>query len=302
MTEKIVYIILLNWNGCRDTMECIASCRRLTYNKYRLLIVDNGSIDGSEDAIRLACPDVEFLQNGKNLGFAGGNNRGIEYALAQGADYIWLLNNDTIVAPMALKELVAVFADNDKAGIVGSKIYYYDDPDRVWFAGGRINYRQGTTGHIGEYTKDEGQYGEVREVDYITGCSLMISREAIAAVGLMDERYFLLFEETDWNERVKKHGYTVLLAPKSHIWHKISRSLGERSALYNYYLFRNCLLFTAKHKPLLLPGVCLRKLRAVMTLYRQEDKTVARFAIKGIIDFFRMQFNKCGHIQSGPGN
>lgn len=299
MHEKLVYIIVLNWNGRADTEECVRSCQKATYPRFRILIVDNGSSDGSEEFLRGRFGDVEFLQTGANLGFAGGNNRGIEYALARGAEYIWLLNNDTVVAPEALTELVRVFEANGRAGIVGSKIYYHDDPDRVWFAGGWINYRRGSTGHTGEGEKDDGQFAEVREVDYITGCSLMISREAIAAVGLMDERYFLLFEEVDWNERVKASGYKVLLAPGSRVWHRISRSLGEHSAMYYYYLYRNCLLFTAKQRPLLLPCVFPRKFLEALNFYRLGKPSAARLALLGIADFFTGRLGICRRGPAG---
>lgn len=295
MSDNLVYIIVLNWNGRDDTRECLLSCRKTTYGNYRILVVDNGSTDGSEAFLRGEFPDVEFLQTGENLGFAGGNNRGIDYALARGAKYVWLLNNDTIIAPEALTELVEVFEARKGAGIVGSKIYYYDDPRRVWFAGGWIKYARGSTGHTGEGVTDEGQFDEVREVDYITGCSLMVSRDAIEAVGLMDERYFLLFEETDLNERVRRAGYKVLFVPSSHVWHKISCSLGDHSAMYYYYLYRNCLLFTAKHRPRLFPIVFLRKVLEALNFYRLGQGASGRLALLGIGDFSRERFGKCRH-------
>lgn len=283
-------IVILNWNGWKDTVECVESCRRQTYGNYRILIVDNGSSDGSERILRERFPQTELLQTGRNLGYAGGNNAGIRHALAQGAEYIWLLNNDTVADPGALAALVRAIETEPRAGIVGSKIYYHDQPDVIWFAGGRIDFRAGTTSHIGQFEKDTGRYDLLADVDYITGCSLMIGAGAIARAGLMDERFFLLYEETDWNRRVVETGGRLLYVPDSRVWHKISRSIGESSPTYNYYLFRNCLLFTAKHRPGLLIPVLWRKLREIVSFHRRRETASARYALRGVIHFLLRRF------------
>lgn len=131
-----ISIIILNWNGRSDTIECVESCLLSTYPSFRIVVVDNGSSDGSEAALLEKFPYLDIVQTGCNLGYAGGNNRGIRHALANGADYVWLLNNDTVVAPDALAELVAMAEATPHSGMIGSKILFYDRPDTIWFAGG----------------------------------------------------------------------------------------------------------------------------------------------------------------------
>jgi GT2 family glycosyltransferase len=290
MKNHVVYVIILNWNGWKDTAECVESCLKLSYADSRILIVDNGSSDDSEAILRERFPDIELIQTGVNLGFAGGNNAGIRYALNHGADYVWLLNNDTVVAPDALTALVAAARQEPKAGMLGSKIYYFDEPDRLWFAGGWINYRIARTGHIGSGETDAGRYDTLRETDYITGCSLLVPRDVIESVGLMDERFFLLFEETDWNERTRRSGWKILYVPASRVRHKVSRSLESDWAGYYYYLTRNSLLFTAKHKPVfLLTAAVARVLEAGVMAARGKSRN-AFWMLRGIFDFCRRRF------------
>lgn len=294
MKQPLTYIIILNWNGWQDTAECVDSCLKLTYFDFRILIVDNGSTDNSVSLLRARFPDIELIQTGNNLGFAGGNNSGIRHATDHGADYVWILNNDTIVDPSALSELVNAAQLNDTIGIVGSKIFFYSQPEVIWFAGGWLQYWRGTNGHIGQLEKDEGRYDEPAEVDYITGCSLLIRREVITKVGLMDERFFLIFEEVDWNQRVKEHGYKILYVPTSKVWHKVSMSIGADTPAYFYYLVRNSLLFTRKHKPIYLPLVTLGRLMDILSLFSRRRFSAARAAFSGLLDFYLFRFGQMG--------
>jgi GT2 family glycosyltransferase len=289
---RLTYINILNWNGYADTIACVESCNALQYTNFRVLIIDNGSTDGSERILRERFPDLEFIQTGTNLGFAGGNNIGIKYALNKGADFIWLLNNDTIVDPKALSELVNFAQHRDDIGIVGSKIYYYDHPDIIWFAGGRLQRCTGTSAHIGHLDKDEGRFSEIVEVAYITGCSLLIKREVIDNVGLMDERFFLYFEEIDWNQRVKERGYSILYVPTSIIWHKVSVSTGVDSPSSHYYFSRNSLLFTLKHNPFFLPTVTMKRLADIIYLLFHKKFAGASAAVRGLLDFFFFRFGR----------
>ena len=288
--NKLIFIILVNWNGWQDTVECVDSCRKLTYKACRVLIVDNGSTDNSEEILSKRFPDIEIIQTGSNLGFAGGNNVGINYALSQGADGVWLLNNDTIADPDALSELVNVAESAGDVGIVGSKIFYFNDPKLLWFAGGRIFYPTANCEHIGQSKEDDGSYDLIVEVDYITGCSLLITRKAVESAGLMDERFFLLFEEADWNVRVRRNGFKILYAPSSVVWHKVSRSFGGYSPKYFYYLFRNSLLFTIKHNPLFLPVVIIKRLKEVLVFYKKGSNELGKAGIKGVSDFCAGKF------------
>jgi GT2 family glycosyltransferase len=237
-------------------------------------------------------PSLDLVQTGKNLGFAGGNNVGIRHALEQGANYIWLLNNDTIVDSAALSELVRAAQLDDKVGIAGSKIYYYNQPNVIWFAGGWLKNWSGTAGNIGQSKKDEERYNKMAEVDFITGCSLLIKSRVVTRVGLMDERFFLLFEEVDWNQRVKKQGYKILYVPNSKVWHKVSVSIGIDSPASYYYIIRNSLLFTLKHRLICLPTATLKKLMDIAYLLFHKRFIAARAALSGLLDFYLFRFGR----------
>lgn len=249
--EKIygkVAVIVLNWNGGAYIVECIESLQKLTYPNYEIIIVDNASIDGSPQLIKEKYPDVTLIQNETNLGFAEGNNVGIRYALGKGAGYIFLLNNDTIVDEGILGHLVGVAESDSTIGILGPKIYYYERPNEIWFAGGLIDWKTGLSIHIGKNYLDEGQFDEVKAVDYITGCALFVKAEVCQRVGLMDPRFFLYYEETDWCARTKRAGYKIVFVPQAKVWHRISVTTGgKKSALGYYYYARNKLLLAKNH-------------------------------------------------------
>ncbi len=251
MSAKSCWVIILNWNGWQDTVECVRSCLDLTSSDFQILVVDNGSTDNSEAMLRsrLAGLDrVSILQTGGNLGFAGGNNVGIRHALSQGADYLWLLNNDTVVDRAALSALVDAAAADHAIGILGSKICFYDRPDHLNTAGGSINWKTGQPSLIGYGEKDDGRFDRLREVDTVSGCSLFIKREVVEKIGLMDERFFLYFEESDWVVRAGKAGYKVVYAPGSKVLHKVSASTGgHESPDMKYYMTRNNMLFMKKN-------------------------------------------------------
>lgn len=240
---KSVYIIILNWNGREDTVECLESCRKLDYSPYEIVVVDNGSVDGSESYIRSRFPGIRFIQTGANLGYAGGNNAGIRFALAEGADCVWLLNNDTVVDPGALSALMEIAETDPAAGMVGSKILSYSQPSVLLYAGGHIDLAAGDSEHIGRGCVDDGRFDLSLETGYITGCSLLVKRSVIEEVGLMNENYFLYFEETDWCVRAKRGGYKLVYAPGSVVYHKESVSVKKIKGIMHYYLTRNRLFF-----------------------------------------------------------
>lgn len=243
MGIELTYIIILNWNNWQDTIECVRSCYELDYREFRIVVVDNGSEDNSEQILKSEFPDLKIIQTGANLGFAGGNNIGITYALQQGAKYVWLLNNDTVVEPAALANLVSALEKDSESAAVGSKIRYFFDSQRIWFAGGMCNYSTGETEHLGMGEIDKGQCDVTREVDYITGCSLLARCSVIRQLGVMQEEYFLYFEETDWCTRIRRNGYKLIYVPQSLVFHKESASTGVRSPLFYYYMTRNRLYF-----------------------------------------------------------
>ncbi|MBL8157027.1 MAG: glycosyltransferase family 2 protein [Anaerolineae bacterium] len=245
--QPAVSIIVLNYNGREDTLACLRSLEHLTYANVKVIVVDNASSDGSVEAIRAAHPRMTLIDTGANLGFTGGNNIGIRRALDEGADYVMLLNNDTVVAPDFVDLLVEAMQHDPTLGVVGPMIYYYSAPDTIWSAGGEIDWKQGTTRMIGLNEPDQSQFGlSPRLVDFISGCALMASRAVWEKAGLLDDKFFMYYEETEWCVRAGRAGYKLALIPSSMIWHKISIEARAASPRTFYYMTRNRLLFLNK--------------------------------------------------------
>lgn len=243
-----VTIIILNWNGRADTLDCLASVRHIDYPNYSVLVVDNGSEDNSVDAIKNDFPEVSILETGKNLGYAGGNNVGMRWALERGADYILLLNNDTVVDTALLKSFVQCAAENVNGALFGAKIYYYSRPNTLWHAGTDWSPALGNHVTRGSQQQDDGSYDQVVESAYANGCALFAASAALREVGLFDESYFLIFEETDLSYRVKESGYKIFFVPGAKVWHKVSVSLGgHESPIARYFNARNQLLWASRH-------------------------------------------------------
>jgi GT2 family glycosyltransferase len=239
-----VAIIILNWNGLADTLACLESLYRMDYPNSEIIVVDNGSVDESVPVIPKRFPAVTLIENGKNMGFTGGNNVGLRHALAQGADYALLLNNDTEVAPDFLRQLVQAMEADPTVGIAGPTIYYHEQADVIWSAGGAIDWRRGSTRMVGLNERDEGQFGaEPHTVDFVTGCATLVRQAVMEQVGLLDERFFAYYEETEWCVRVRQAGFKIVHVPQAKVWHKIPLDGRESSPLVHYYMTRNRLLF-----------------------------------------------------------
>jgi GT2 family glycosyltransferase len=253
-----VAIIILNWNGLEDTIECLEFLRKIPYPNYEVIVVDNGSKGNDAQVLDEKFGDyIHLIRNDKNYGYTGGNNIGIKYALDKSApDYFLILNNDTIVAPDFLGQLIKAAESDASIGMVGSKVYYYDFPNRIQGAGGKVNMRTGRASLIGVKEIDAGQYDTKQEVDYLFGCCLLVKKDVIHKVGLFDESYFCYWDETDYCFRVKKAGYKVVYVPEAKIWHKAplklkvwnKTSVGDKaSGLPYYYMARNNFKFMRKH-------------------------------------------------------
>jgi GT2 family glycosyltransferase len=237
------YIIVLNWNGWEDTSRCLSSLQQLDYRNHCVIVVDNGSTDDSVARICEAFPAVKLVETGKNLGFAGGCNVGIREALAEGADFIWLLNNDTIVDPGALRAMVDKAGTNPRVGAVGSAIYFMDEPQQmqVW-GGGYINLWLGRSGHFLQPVPDQ-------RIPFLTGASLLISRRAIEVVGMLDEGFFMYWEDADFCFRLRRAGWLLAVAGKSRVWHKGATFVGKGSVSSYRYFNASASRFFKKHAP-----------------------------------------------------
>jgi GT2 family glycosyltransferase len=235
--------IVLNWNGWQNTIECLDALKHCTYPQMTVIVVDNGSIDDSASKIRIAHPDVLVLKSEKNLGFAGGNNIGIRVALTQDADYIWLLNNDTKPAPDALSALVAKALTDHRIGAVASICYYADSPAIVQaWAGARVNLWIGYGRNSTTPRNDDWFHS-------LYGASMLIRRAAIDDAGLLDEGFFLYWEETEYCLRLRKKGWRLAAAPDSRILHKLGASTKGNSLIHDRYFTASGLRILQLHSP-----------------------------------------------------
>ena len=240
-----VYIILLNWQGWQDTIACLDSLKSLEYTNYRVLVVDNGSADDSVARIRAAHPGVLILETGHNLGFSGGCNVGIRRALEEGADYVWLLNNDTTVDPQALTTMVAVAVADPGVGAVGSVLYYLDSPKDIQaWGGGRVCFWSGRAHH--HLTPVTSSW-----LHYLTAASILLYRRALEDVGLLDEKtFFMYWEDTDFSFRLRKAGWRLAVADQSIVLHREHAATGKGCPLLDYYFNESAVRFFRRYAPI----------------------------------------------------
>jgi GT2 family glycosyltransferase len=238
-----VWCVVLNWNGANYTIGCLTALKTCAYPNLKVMVVDNGSTDDSVSRIKVAYPDILLLQNEENLGFAGGNNVGIRYALERGADYVWLLNNDTIPAPDALSALVAKVSSDHRIGAVASICYYADAPSTVQAWGGsRVNLWIGYSG-LSRVPREDDWF------DSLNGTSILISRAALKDVGLLDEAFFVYWEDTEFCLRLRKKGWRIAAAADSHVLHKVSASTGGNKNQLDQFETASSLRVLKLHSP-----------------------------------------------------
>lgn len=328
-----VAVIVLNWNGWRDTIECLESLQRITYPNYQIIVVDNGSTDDSVQKIKAWArgeirvesrffeydpyskpvqwteydretadlggkPEEEsrlellpssgrvvLIQSGDNLGFAGGNNVGIRYALRKNAEWVMLLNNDTVVDTEFLDSLVKAAEIGKNVGILGPKIYFYDDSNIIQSVGAKMNLWTGRGKLIGFKEAGQGYYDQIYKVDWVSGAAIMVKRDVFVKIGLLDERFFLCYEENDLCHRARRVGFIVLAAPTSKVWHKEAAPTGKPIA--EYYLTRNRLLFMKKNAKgwqyfSFLSFYLLGTVKRVSLYLFHGDKELAKAVLKGL--------------------
>jgi GT2 family glycosyltransferase len=245
MSEKKIAIIVLNWNGKQDTLECLASLKKLTYPLFSIFLADNGSQDDSISSFKTLYPDVILIDNKVNLGFAEGNNKAIQCALDQGFDYLLLLNNDTTVDA----QLLEAFLESEKkfpGDIFGGKVHLYSTPDYLDHLGGIWNLSKGEFELIG-CRKKASDFCETLSLDYVAGCCLFASKEVFKKVGFLDPRFFLYWEESDFCYRAKQLGIYSKVCPQAKIYHKVSASFTGGKPHSSYFYWRNRFLFAEKN-------------------------------------------------------
>lgn len=270
-----VACIILNWNGWRDTIECLGALKDCAYPQLTVIVVDNGSSDDSVARIRAAHPEILLLESGANLGFAGGNNIGIRYALAHGADYLWLLNNDTKPAPDALSALVAKALTDQGIGAVSSICYYADSPSTVQaWAGSRVNLWIGY-GRITTQPHSDDWFHT------LNGTSMLVARTAIEDAGLLDQGFFLYWEDTEFCLRLRKKGWRIAAAPDSRVLHKVNASTGGNGLILDRHHTASGLRILQLHSP-------APRLASFLFL-------MLRFARR----LGRLQFSRCRSVWAG---
>ncbi len=310
LEAPVVYVIVLNWNGWRDTVQCLGSLEAIRYPRCRFIVVDNGSVDNSLEHIRAwwfereqqqsqpatqrnaaldANEKLVLLETGKNLGFAEGNNVGIRYALENGADFVLVLNNDTVVHEGMLDRLVAAFNQDAAIGIAAPATYYYGKPGLIWHAGGAVDLRRGRLRPI------EFLDGASVPVDYVAGAGMMIRRKVLETTGLFDGNFFFTFEDTDLCLRAKAAGFRIVSVNSAKLWHKVTASTSQAAALY--YYFRNRLLFFRKHSPasavpLVTVSYLALTIRALLKRLLQGKLVECLSIVRGVVDGCKGQGGK----------
>lgn len=303
---KHVFISLLNFNGKRNTVACLESLKSIEKDSFKLtiVVVDNNSKE-EFDLKNGNIGDIPLvvIKNSKNLGYSGGNNVGIKYALKNGADYVLILNNDTYVDKNFLQELLKIAEQNNRVGIVVPKIYFApgfefhkdrykkEELGRVfWYAGGEMDWNNVIGHHRGVDKVDNGQYSNTEETEIATGCCMLLKKEVFDRVGILDDKYFLYYEDADLVMRAKKNNFKVIYVPKSIIWHKNAGSAGgSGSILQDYYITRNRLIFGFKFAPI----------RSKLALFRESLLLLfkgRRWQGRGVLDFYLGKLGKGSYI------
>lgn len=294
-TKPSVAVIVLAWNSSDCIVRCLTSLQTSTY-PINVYVIDNASTDNTKDVVR-RFKKVAYRNSGSNLGYAGGNNVGLAIAQEHGYDYAFLVNPDAYVAPDCIQKLVAAMESDSSIGLASPKIYYADS-NTIWFAGASLDPKTGLSPHIGQGEPDGPAYDQDQEVPRANGCALLVRMPALQRVGMLDERYFLYFEEIDWSLRFAKAGYRNFYVASAHAWHAASSSTGGYyTPLYQYYTTRNGLLCMREHSTASWWAfICRHLVSSGQRMYRtlrnrpRNFVKVTRAIGKGYVDFTRKRF------------
>lgn len=298
---KKIAIVILNYKNIADTLDCIASLEKVHIDDFSLsIILVNNDTENTYTLsdFKTKFP-LEIINNPINNGFSGGNNVGIKKALLQGVEYVLLLNNDTLVDPSFVKELVKSANLQPNSGALSPKIYFakgcefhktrYTKEELgkvLWYAGGLMDWRNVIGTHRGVDEVDKGQYDEESTTDFVTGCCMLIPSDVLKKIGILDERYFLYYEDSDLSERIKRAGFSLSFVSRAIIWHKNGGAAGgSGSSLQDYYISRNRLLFGMTYAPMKSKIALVRESLSILLRGRKWQKT-------GVKDFYLRKFGK----------
>ena len=299
---KHVVVSLLNFNGRKNTLDCLESLVNIEKDNFRItvVIIDNASEEKLElESGNFKGTPLIVIKNSKNLGFSGGHNISIEYVFENKADYVLILNNDTYVDKNFLTELLKIANKDESVGILAPKIYFapgfefhknrYSQKERgkvFWYGGGKMDWANVNGYHRGVDEVDKGQYNEAEETEIATGCCMLIKREVLEKVGMLDEKYFLYYEDSDLSMRARKKDFKIMYVPSSIIWHKNAGSAGgSGSVLQDYYITRNRLVF----------GFKFASVRSRLALFRESLSLLLsgrKWQKQGVIDFYLGRLGK----------
>jgi GT2 family glycosyltransferase len=297
MGQPLVVTVILNTNRRDDTLACLESLRRGSYPHHQVIVLDNASTDGSPAAIAAAFPEVRLLPLGENRGYAGNNNVGVAAALELGADWVFVLNEDTVLDPDCIAQLVAAGEADPRAGVVGPLVYHHDEPELVQSAGGVID-RHWSAYHLGQNAPLAPAHRATRSVDWVSGCAIMLRRAVIEQVGALDERFFYYWEETEWCLRAARQGWRILNVPAARLWHKgVQRDYRPKPSVA-YYDTRNQLLLLRTHRApldawLVAGGQRLRTVVSYSVRPKWRHKRAHRDAmLRGALDFLHARWGR----------
>jgi GT2 family glycosyltransferase len=289
MTHSHVTAIVVNWKLREETLKCLRSLEQLDH-PCRIIVVDNGSSDGSADYITCHFPQAELVALPSNIGFAAACNRAITHALKDTTcEYVFLFNNDAVIHPHAISELLRAAKVHPQAGILGPKMYYSDRPNTLWYAGARRRWGVLAAADTGRGQIDLGQFDTLRQVDYVFGTAMLIHRSVFERIGLFDEGFFLYLEDLDFCLRAQAAGFSLLFVPQAQIWHQGSASTSHNPAMRKYHTVKSTSYFLRKHTSLAssLPVIIFWMLvlfRDILIDLAQGKSSVIQLYWAGLID------------------
>lgn len=239
--------VVVNYNGKEVTLQAVASLRRMTYPNFDLVVLDNASTDGSMEALNHAYPDLLQVRVEVNEGASGGYASAFRWAMERDYDYVLLLNNDIEVEPDMLSRLVDVAESDSRIGCVGPKCYFHGDRQRLWSAGGILQFRESVTRERGYGEIDRGQYDQDEEVDYVNGCAILIRRAAAEAAGLWDALFYIRVDDADFCTRIKRHGFRCMYAHRAVLYHMVAYTTGGYTSGRNFQFGRSAAIYVRRY-------------------------------------------------------